>query len=190
MRSMKLYPNRIAGILILLVIVIITVIVDLSTEFMYFLGALTFLLVYAIPDYIRFRQFLKSREVVLLKSTDWLSPWPLVALAIYWLSNKDFNFLNITAISIIVIYGVIESIRNYRKIYSITDQAIVDLDNRKLIDASDITEIETIPDGLVIHTTKYRNDFEFKSASLITPSWDELIEKVDNLNHSAKNEMQ
>jgi hypothetical protein len=181
MKGFKIPPNRTIGMIILVIVVVSIWVFDLPQEYMGFFGAMTFLLVMGIPDYLRLRKDLQNENVIKAKSMRWYNAWIYPAVLIYLFYDGSLDLITISTLVMLVIYGIFETIRLYHNHYAISDQGIMDLNSRKLIASSDITKVETTNERLAIHTTKYQNDLEFKSANLVSPPWDELVERIMSL---------
>lgn len=111
----------------------------------------------------------------------WYNAWIYPAMWIFIFYDESLDLITVLTLIIITAYGVLETVRLYYNYYVLTDEGILDLDSRKLIAASDITEVENTSNSLAIHTTKYRNDLELKTDNVISPSWDELVERISKL---------
>ena len=89
--------------------------------------------------------------------------------------------MNIIAIACVLVYGVLESLQNYRTHFLIDENGIRNLYSNKLIKASTITGIEFNEERITIHTTKFQNDLVIEVSSLESPDWEEVKNEISML---------
>lgn len=75
MKGIKIPPNRTIGIVLIVFIVGAIISTDWPIEHMYLLIAVTFLLIFALPDFIRFRKTISDASIIQLRSNNWISGW-------------------------------------------------------------------------------------------------------------------
>jgi len=172
--------HRLFALILIVLTVVLSFSLDWPNELMNFSLALI-LLISELFNFIKYQNKIKESNLIKLKSNNWLGGWVMVAFAVYWFSDEPMNIWNIVAIVGVIIYGILESIQNFRTHYLVNEEGIRNLYDNKLIAASDITGTDFNDDQIAIHTKKYQNELIIQSSKVESPNWDELTSQLSKL---------
>ncbi|WP_421764941.1 hypothetical protein [Ekhidna sp.] len=176
--------HRLFPLLLIGLTAVLSYVLDWPNELMNFSLSII-LLASELFNFIKYQNQIKTANLIKLKSNDWLGGWVTIAFVVYWFSDEPMNVWNIAAIVGVIIYGILDSIQNFRAHYLINEEGIRDMYGKQLIEASDITTTEFNSEQIAIHTTKYTNDLIIQSSKLESPSWDELTSELSKLSDEA-----
>ncbi|WP_424964055.1 hypothetical protein [Ekhidna sp.] len=127
------------------------------------------------------RKKLRSSKSFEIRTTQWVGGLAFTGLLIYHFTGAPLNSLNIFAISILVITGIVNVVNNRTIKYLLQPSGIRNLTNNKFVDIDTITAINIQSDKLTVDTNKYQNELVIKASKLVNPSWDELTSELEKL---------
>ncbi|UII24250.1 hypothetical protein [Fulvivirga ligni] len=141
-----------------------------------------YLLLFAIVDLIFFRKNMRSQNLVKVTSYDWIFIILFIPMSILWLASDQINGWITLAMVIVVLVAAINLYTSINVVYRIDSEGIWDLSkNKKILKASMITNVKYLENEISIDTTRYINHFEIKHSRLKSPSWEELIERIKDI---------
>ena len=157
---------------------------DIPTETINFLFAAA---LFGLEIYQKIRNDLSSKSVktLTLKSKNWMGGVALTAILIFHFSDEPMNILNIVAITVIVLTGLLNIKQNLTLKYAIDKNGIRNLFTGKLLDSRTITSVVYNSFELTINTANYQNELVIKSSNLIAPTWNELTTEIKKLENNS-----
>lgn len=182
MKGIKLPSNRAIGLILIVLAFASIWIFDLPTMYIGLIGSVIFLFVMSIPDYLRLQKELRSMNVIKVKAMRWYNAWIYPAMWIFLFFDSSLDIYTIVTLVMIAAYGVLETIRLYHNYYVVSNQGVMSLDDhRYIVKVSEVMGIETTENGIAIHTVKFKNHLELKSADVISPGWDEVLKQISTM---------
>jgi hypothetical protein len=106
---------------------------------------------------------------------------------IYSFADDQMNYWNCIAIDEMIAYVVLYVIQNRLKRYTIENSGIRDLSNGEFIDLSTNTNMIVEKGEIRIDTTRHQNDLIIKADLLHSPTWDELVHRVQSVRSNGAN---
>ena len=174
-----------------LTLIVITVIMGIIYEeqrIILQLIMVSFFLVFELVNLVRVRQQKIRLRIIKIRSYDWLYGIFTSIVVGYFFTREPLNLTNQVAIALLILATLLRVWTFYRKSYIITDEGIFDLiDERKIINPNNITELRVTDSEISIDTRKYRNDFQIKKSDLKQPNWNELKESFAELERTWAN---
>lgn len=165
--------HRLYSLILIGLTVVLSFSLDWSNEIMNF--SLAYILL--ISEILNFSKNLRksrSSKLLVLKTNNWIGGLIIIAFLIYMFSDESMNSWNIAAIVGIALYGILEFIQNFRVRYEISEEGIKNLNDNKIIQATQITGIDFNNEQIAIHTKKYQNELIIRSSNVEFPDWNQL----------------
>ena len=121
-----------------------------------------------------FYRKMTGKSTIQVKSLTWLASLFTTILLCYWFSKGIPGTNAWVAISLILTYQLLFTIRNYRTVYVIDDTRIYGINDDSIrIYKSDISDLRITENMISIDTDNYQNELEFHRSKMIKPSWNQ-----------------
>jgi hypothetical protein len=119
-------------------------------------------LLYSVYEYSIFDRKRRIPDFFEVSTNNWVTSWAQGAFFLYWFYDEQLTLWTVGGIASIFGFVILNTIQNFKNSISITSDGIEELNSKRKIPKSIITDVGFEQDRICVHTTKYRNDLVIK----------------------------